>query len=80
MLMALIERDVTCSARELKTTITKDNDASWGLFRSFAREIGGELNDAPHFEKDAHFDGAHDTEHLVTIALPTRAGALRRAA
>lgn len=79
MLFELIERDACDGATHLKTTITEDNDASWGLFRSFARTVGGELSDEPHFERDAHFDGHHDTEHLVTITLP-EADALARAA
>ena len=54
-------------ADHLKTTITEDNDASWALFRSFARSIGGELTDEPHFESEEHFGGQHDTEHMVTI-------------
>jgi L-2,4-diaminobutyric acid acetyltransferase len=79
MLLELIERDECDGATHLKTTITEDNAASWGLFRSFARSIGGTLTDEPHFERDAHFDGHHDTEHMVTISLP-EAGALARAA
>ncbi|SMX42953.1 diaminobutyrate acetyltransferase [Actibacterium lipolyticum] len=72
MLFALIERDGCNDATHLKTTITKGNDASWALFGSFARAIGGALTDAPHFERDTHFEGHHDTEHLVTITLPQR--------
>ncbi|OIQ33502.1 MAG: diaminobutyrate acetyltransferase [Alphaproteobacteria bacterium MedPE-SWcel] len=80
MLATLIARDTVRDAAVLKTTITKDNAASWGLFRSFARDIGGDLRDEPHFEREAHFDGAHDTEHLVTIALDGDVKALLRAA
>lgn len=79
MLLELIERDACDDAAELRTTITEDNEASWALFRSFARAIGGALSDAPHFRRDAHFDGAHDTEHMVTITLP-EPDALARAA
>lgn len=79
MLSELVERDACADADKLKTTITKDNAASWGLFRSFARSIGGALSDEPHFHRDAHFDGHHDTEHMVTITLP-EPGALARAA
>jgi len=79
MLLELIERDACDGATHLKTTITEDNDASWGLFKSFARAIGGKLDDAPHFERDVHFDGQHDTEHMVTITLP-EVVELRRAA
>ena len=79
MLRELIARDACDDAAALKTTITKDNDASWSLFRSFARSIGGALKDAPHYKSDAHFDGQHDTEHMVTISLP-EAEAVARAA
>jgi L-2,4-diaminobutyric acid acetyltransferase len=70
MLRELIEREACSDATHLKTTITKGNDASWALFGSFARMIGGDLEDEPHFERDAHFKGRHDTEHMVTITLP----------
>ncbi len=73
MLANLIARDECCGVSALQTTITKDNDASWALFNSFARTIGGDLTDEPYFHRDAHFDGQHDTEHMVTIALPDEA-------
>ena len=72
MLIELIERDACNDATHLKTTITRDNAASWALFESLARKIGGELDDAPHFKRDTHFDGRHATEHMVTIPLPHR--------
>jgi L-2,4-diaminobutyric acid acetyltransferase len=80
MLRHLIRREECAEAEELKTTITKDNDASWGLFRSFARDIGGTLSDEPHYHEEDHFDGAHDTEHMVTITLPAKAVKLKSAA
>ena len=70
MLLELVNRDECEDATSLKTTITRDNEASWALFRSFANQIGGALDDAPHFERDTHFDGRHATEHMVTIDLP----------
>lgn len=79
MLRKLIERDACDGATHLKTTITRTNDASWSLFRSLARDLGSRLTDAPHFERETHFDGQHATEHMVTIALPA-ASALARAA
>ncbi|WP_439123544.1 diaminobutyrate acetyltransferase [Marivita sp.] len=79
MLLDLIERDACDDATKLKTTITRDNEASWALFRGFARSIGGTLTDTPHFKRDIHFEGRHDTEHMVSITLP-RSGDLKRAA
>jgi L-2,4-diaminobutyric acid acetyltransferase len=70
MLLELLERDACDGATALKTTITEDNEASWSLFRSVTRTVGGALDDTPHYESDRHFDGHHDTEHMVTIALP----------
>lgn len=79
MLAHLMGREACRGARALKTTITPDNRASWALFRSFARRMGGTLTDRPHFTRDAHFGGRHATEHLVTIALPERIGLARAA-
>ena len=79
MLAHLIAREECADALSLETTITEDNAASWGLFRSFARSIGGKFSDRPHFRSDDHFDGRHDTEHLVSISLP-QAARLKKAA
>ena len=79
MLLELIERDASDDATQLKTTITRDNAASWALFRGFARSIGGTLTDIPHFKRDIHFEGRHDTEHMVSITLPA-SDDLKRAA
>ncbi|MFN7003331.1 MAG: diaminobutyrate acetyltransferase [Roseinatronobacter sp.] len=72
MLRELLARPATRGIQQIETTITRSNAASWGLFRSFARDMGGELTDAPHYERDAHLDGKHATEHLVTISLPRK--------
>ena len=67
LLAALLDREACENVQALKTTITSDNKASWGLFSSLARKRGGELSHEPYFRKDAHFDGKHATEHMVTI-------------
>lgn len=79
MLTHLVERDECAEATRLNTTITRDNDASWALFRSLARALGGELSDDPHFTRHEHFDGRHATEHMVTITLPRPARQARAA-
>lgn len=80
MLTELLTRDGSAETRALKTTITRSNAASWGLFRGFARRIGGDLSEASHFHEDTHFDGQAPTEHLVTITLPQKFVGLRRVA
>lgn len=72
MLRELLGRPVCRDVRQMETTITRANAASWGLFRSFARDMGGALSDAPHYDRHAHLDGQHATEHLVTISLPRK--------
>ncbi len=67
MLKSLLSREECAEIEKMQTTITRDNEASWALFKSFARKAGGELSHEPHFKRDAHFDGHHDTEHMVTI-------------
>lgn len=67
LLAALLDREACENVQALKTTITSDNKASWGLFSSLARRRGGQLSHEPYFRKDAHFDGKHATEHMVTI-------------
>lgn len=51
----------------IHSTITRDNKASWALFRAIADDLGAPIIDDAHFEREAHFDGAHATEHLVEI-------------
>ena len=75
MLEELLARPAFQGVTKLTTTITEANDASWGLFGSFARHQGAGLHKRPHFERDAHFAGAHDTEFLVTIEPLTTAPA-----
>ncbi|PTW45272.1 MULTISPECIES: diaminobutyrate acetyltransferase [Rhodovulum] len=77
MLFELLDREACDGVMRLKTTITRDNDASWGLFRGIARRLGARIEDEPHFTRSDHFDGRHATEHMVTIRL---AEALPRAA
>lgn len=73
MLNKLLEREACEDVRRLKTTITADNEASWGLFSSLARAQGTKLEREPYFRKEAHFDGEHATEHMVTIRLAQKA-------
>lgn len=75
----LLRRPECFEVRHLHSTITRDNAASWGLFRSLAGDLQAPLEDAAHFERDAHFSGAHATEHLVRIG-PFERVRLRRAA
>ena len=63
----IFSREACRNVKYLKTTITPDNEASWGLFRSIARWLGAPLNESEFFDKERHFKGRHDSEILVTI-------------
>ena len=68
MLDEILSREVCADVTRLQTTITRENDASWALFRSFAERMDAELEHDAHFESDAHFEGRHATEYMVTIS------------
>jgi L-2,4-diaminobutyric acid acetyltransferase len=68
MLTHLIERDACADVTQLKTTITRDNRASWALFGSIANEHDSMIEHEAHLKKDEHFDGRHPTEYMLTIA------------
>lgn len=72
MLKEIVNREACRDVRYMETTITEDNDASWALFRSFARDMGAELSYHEHFEKEQHFGGEHDSEFLLRIGPFTR--------
>ena len=67
MLKEVIKRPACAEVQYMETTITPDNEASWALFRSFARDLNTELNHSLWFEKEAHFGGQHDSEALLCI-------------
>lgn len=78
MLEALLARPQAQGVTTLITTITPDNAASWAVFRAFARRHAATLTHQPHFEREAHFAGAHETEHLVSLT-PASGGFARTA-
>lgn len=67
MIEAILSRPGNQDINHLETTITPDNEASWALFRSFARAVGAPLKHAVHFERERHFAGVHEDEHLLQI-------------
>jgi L-2,4-diaminobutyric acid acetyltransferase len=67
MIEQLLKRRSAQGVAKIKTTITSDNEASWGLFRSLALKLKAPLASEAFFERDKHFGGRHETEHLITI-------------
>ncbi|HEY9539672.1 MAG TPA: diaminobutyrate acetyltransferase [Kiloniellaceae bacterium] len=79
LIRELLRRKACSRVRYIHSTITRDNRASWALFRAIADELDAPMTDDTHFEHDVHFAGRHATEHLVEIG-PFERGARDRAA
>ena len=81
LINSVLARRVCKDVTKVQSTITKDNKPSWALFGSIAETLDTDLVRAPHFKREDHFAGLHDTEFLVTIgpfereALPVRSAA-----
>lgn len=67
MVSSLLERSSCLSVRYIETSITASNEGSWALFRRLAEQLGAPLEESVMFDKQTHFNGLHDTEHLVRI-------------
>ncbi|HWV16932.1 MAG TPA: diaminobutyrate acetyltransferase [Cellvibrio sp.] len=68
MLKWLVSQPICENVTIMCTTITPDNQASWALFESFAKEQGADAVKSLMFDADKHFDGQHEDEYLVTLS------------
>lgn len=69
MLNELISRLAGDGIEYVETTITKDNQGSWALFKKLDRVHGGNGNVSVFLDQAQHFYGDHDTEYLFRIPL-----------
>lgn len=67
MLGGLLARLQGVGVSYMETTITPGNSASWGLFRSFAKQGNAQVHESILFESQRHFGGGHESEHLLRI-------------
>ena len=67
MLAELIEREESADVQFIETTITPDNEASWGMFRSFAYQRSMPTEEFILFDSRIHFAGEHNDEYLLRI-------------
>lgn len=67
LIISVLTRSACDGVTRLKSTITEKNAPSWALFNALAASLDSTLARAPHFERDAHFAGRHETEHMVSI-------------
>ncbi len=76
MLKEILSRPAQADVRQIQTSITRANEASWALFRSVSAWLGAPLSEDIWFERDRHFGGRHASEFLVTIGPLPAAGNL----
>lgn len=67
LIASVLARPKNARLRHVECTITKTNAASWSLFRKVARGLDADLSSRPHFLRDTHLDGQHESEIRVTI-------------
>jgi len=76
MILDILHRPFAKNVRNLHTTITPDNKASHGVFKSVARSLNTEFDTEIMFDEEAHFDGDAKTEMLWKIGPFSRADIL----
>lgn len=67
MLRHLLARPACAGVRYLDTTVTADNAASEAMFRGLAGDLDARVRRHRWFDRDRHFEGAHDSEYLLRI-------------
>ncbi|MGV8988321.1 MAG: diaminobutyrate acetyltransferase [Cypionkella sp.] len=67
LITSVLARPKAAKLRHVDCTITKTNAASWALFRKVARALDADLKSEPHFLRETHLDGEHESEIRVTI-------------
>ncbi|MFB9188477.1 diaminobutyrate acetyltransferase [Vibrio ostreicida] len=72
MLDQLLGRASLSSVKAIETTITQNNDASWGLFKKLDERHGCRGEVTMFLDHQTHFKGNHDTEYLYRIPLNIR--------
>ncbi|GAB5452189.1 MAG: hypothetical protein Hals2KO_25170 [Halioglobus sp.] len=78
MLQHILARPQCRSVTHIETTVTESNQASWAMFKAFARDNHATLQRSMQFERDWHLNGEQDSEHLARIG-PLPAGRKRLA-
>ncbi|MDX1301295.1 diaminobutyrate acetyltransferase [Photobacterium sp.] len=69
MLKELLMRDSLEQVKAVETTITKDNQGSWSLFKKLDKANDSQGSVTTFLDEHKHFKGKHDTEYLYRIPL-----------
>ena len=74
MILEILRRPVCDGVEQIKTTVTRDNEASRRMFHSLAKTLDARADERLLFERRRHFADRHQSEHLITIGRFTTAG------
>ncbi len=67
LIMDILQRPGNQDLRFVRTTVTPDNEASWAMFLGLARQLGAATEDHTLFDRERHFEGAHESENELII-------------
>ncbi|MPZ21267.1 MAG: diaminobutyrate acetyltransferase [Luteitalea sp.] len=67
LLEEVLDRPACRHVHHLETTITPSNEASWSLFRAFARDRNTNFHDSTLFRSEDFGTDDHEEEQLVRI-------------
>ena len=67
MLREVLERPACRRVRHLETSVTPSNEASWALFRAFARDRKADCTESTLFRSEDFGNEKHEEEQLLRI-------------
>ncbi|MBA3069221.1 MAG: diaminobutyrate acetyltransferase [Hyphomonas sp.] len=67
MLAEIFARPAQSGVDRIQTSITRENEASWALFRNVSTWLGAPMREEIWFDREKHFGGRHASEFLVSI-------------
>ena len=73
MILDILRRPSARDVRAIQTTITRDNKASHGVFKSVARSLNADITQQVLFDEEDHFEGQQKSEVLWKIGQFKRA-------
>lgn len=67
LIWEILGRPACRGVRNLRTTITMDNNPSWAMFRGLAESLQADSERRELFDRKKHFGGQHPSEHELII-------------
>ncbi|WP_352487544.1 diaminobutyrate acetyltransferase [Mesorhizobium sp. M0051] len=67
LIVSALNRPCNKSVTHIKATVALTNKASNFLFATLAQELDVPIRQAPWFDRDAHFKGRYESEHMIAI-------------